>query len=313
MIRSPTPLSTLLQCSLFGLLLCLVGCEDNPAGGPNPVAGAAEKNADLKPARFYYLSADEAAGFRPGQKLEDCLRRVQWRGEFGQAGIIGQGSATAIAYQLFSDDPDGEGSEAVYAIFLDDRFVKFVRWLPPETIVVQREGGNFGRPKPIEVGNLDHLRRLVDGDAIDLDTLQEEVAARPATPSQIDPGLTLAWIILEAATPGELVRGPSKEDYKRNDELRDQFNAARLKIGMSPAEVREVFKNEPLEKGDVKAGHYEIFGSNESLSDIKSWHRFSNVLVLYSDGKATAIYAVGAGDGWRSVVGDWFSDLPPAK
>ena len=37
-------------------------------------------------------------------------------------------------------------------------------------------------------------------------------------------------------------------------ELRDQFNAARLKIGMTEMEVESVLKAKPIEAGEVEAG-----------------------------------------------------------
>jgi hypothetical protein len=107
---------------------------------------------------------------------------------------------------------------------------------------------------------------------------------------------------------------PSEKDYLRNAELRDQFNAARLNIGMTESEVQAALKAKPLESGKVEAGDYRIYGSNESVGDISSisgtFRHFSNILVVFREGKAVAISSTPAGYDWRRKLGEATTDLP---
>ena len=67
---------------------------------------------------------------------------------------------------------------------------------------------------------------------------------------------------------------------------------------MSEAEVEGVFKAKPLESGKVETGFFKVYGSNESFN-IDPALLYSNVLVLYKDGKASVIYAIDGGSDWR--------------
>ena len=79
--------------------------------------------------------------------------------------------------------PTERGGELVYAIFIDDKFVKFVPWLRGELVDVDYEGTKRSLLKPITVGDTTYLSRLVESHSINLPTLEKEVAARPVAPS----------------------------------------------------------------------------------------------------------------------------------
>ena len=168
-----------------------------------------------------------------------------------------------------------------------------------------------GGPKPINVGDLGYLIRAVENEPVNVAELEKEVKSRPKAPSQIDPGLTIAYLLIRAALPGSKLVA-SEEDYKRNTELRDQFNAARLEIGMTPSEIEAVFKAQPIESGELEEGSYRIFGSNESFSINHAIH-FANILIVFKEGKAALIYSASPGDNWRGELQWAFIDLPPAR
>ena len=144
-----------------------------------------------------------------------------------------------------------------------------------------------------------------------IEDLKKEVKSTTAPPpSQVDPGLTAAYLLMRtiglAPGPGP---PPSEKDYLRNAELRDQFNAARLNIGMTEVEVEAVVKAKPLESGKVEAGLYRIYGSNESIN-VEFWLRAPHILVVFREGKATAISSIPGGHGWRRELGKATIDLP---
>lgn len=151
------------------------------------------------------------------------------------------------------------------------------------------------------------ILRAAKSEPVDISELEKEVKARPETPSHSDPGLTIAYLLLKSA--GHTPAPATEKDYKRNADLRDQFNAARLKIGMSPEEVQTVFKAKPLQSRKVAAGDFQVYGSNESF-DIDPVLLYSNVLVLFKDGKASVIYAIDGGRNWRLNAQERSSDFP---
>jgi hypothetical protein len=94
--------------------------------------------------------------------------------------------------------------------------------------------------------------------------------------------------------------------------LLDQFNAARLNIGMTEAEVQATLKAKPLESGKVEAGNYSVYGSYEAfnVSDWLCYSPFFNILVVYRDGKAIAISSIQSGYDWRQRLEKTLIDLP---
>jgi hypothetical protein len=262
-----------------------------------------------------FLYASDIEAFRPGRSMDDILEDVQWRGHFLWGCEHKGKSAYAIAYGLLAGDyskglerDPGAQRGAVYAMFVDDTFVKFVKrgqLLPGEKEEYEIEGTKANRAKPIKVGDFRWLIRLLESEPVNIRHVQEEVRAKPARSSRIDWGLTLVCLLL-----GPFIRGASKHDHKRNAELRDQFNASRLRIGTTEAEVESMLRAKPLESGEVEAGSYRIYGSNESFNiNLVSLH-FRNVLVVFREGRVSGTYSAPPGAEWRRELGEWFIDLP---
>jgi hypothetical protein len=255
----------------------------------------------------YYLTVGDLDKFQPGQPKSDILKDVQWRAGSVVAADCKGKRVTAITYDLLADGPESHREEFVHAVFVDDKFVKFIRWLPGEQIP---KGQN--RPKRTKIGDYcGWLIRAMDSECVSVEDLKKEVKSMTAPPEQhVDPGLTAAYLLLRAigAAPGPDAPA-SEKDYLRNAALRDQFNAARLNIGMTEMEVEAALKAKPLESGKVEAGLYKIYGSNESFN-IDAWLHFSNILVVVREGKAIAISSTPAGYGWRRRLGEATIDLP---
>jgi hypothetical protein len=253
------------------------------------------------------LGNDDVEKFRPGRPTDEILNDVQWRGNFEMACRREGRSTSAISYELFTDDLAGDGGEVVWAIFVDDKFQKFVEWPKPGMETVEKKGSRYSQFIKIKIGEFPRLVRADATKALNIPELAKQVAARPATPSHTDFGLAIAWLIA-----GHGKGKASEADYKRNAALRDQFNASRLKIGLTEPEVEAIFRAKPLRSGEVQAGRFGIYGSNEMFDIVFSLH-YSNVLVLFNEGKVIGIYsgesALG-GQGWYQKLQELFVDLP---
>jgi len=258
-----------------------------------------------------FLGPGDVEKFVLGRARTEILKDVQWRGNFLMAGEYKGGSVCAISYKLFSEGTEKGGGEVLIAIFVDKKFVKFVKWFSGERILVDVAGTPTSRPKPIQIGEIKWLIQAVESEAVNLAELEKEVKARPETPSQIDPGLTIAFLLLRATAlrGSKIFAVASEEDYKRNAELRDQYNASRLQIGMTQSEVEAVLKAKPIESGEVEAGSFIIYGSNESFRIDSALH-FSNILVLFRKGKANVIDSAVPGEGWRRKLKEVYVDFP---
>ena len=272
----------------------------------------AQKSAKLS-SLPYYVTFTDLEKFRPGQLERTILKEIQWRGYFYMAAEHKGKTVSAIVYDVVLDSHHSNGGVLIWAIFVDDKFAKFVAppsSLPGEKEVVHIRGTPLSRLKPMKMGDDRFLIRAMDGQPLNIDDLKKEAKSITPPPEQVDPGLTAAYLLLRGVGLAPSPDAPANgQDYLRNAELRDQFNAARLKIGMSPSEVQAVLKAKPLESGEVDAGVYQIYGSNESYN-IKDWLRFSNILVVYRDGKAITISGIPSGHDWRQEVGKATIDLP---
>jgi hypothetical protein len=256
------------------------------------------------------LGNDDVEKFRPGRPMDEILKEVQWRGNFEMACRHEGRGISGVSYELFTDDPTGDGGEVVWAIFVDDKFQKFVEWPKPDMETVEKEGSRYSQFIKIKIGEFPRLVRADASKALNIPELAKQVAARPATPSHTDFGLAIAWLIA-----GHGNGKASEADYKRNAALRDQFNASRLKIGMTEPEIEAIFRAKPLQSGEVQAGRFEIYGSDESFDIVFSLH-YSNVMVLFNEGKVIGIYSgesVLGGQGWYQKLQELFVDLtaPP--
>jgi hypothetical protein len=207
----------------------------------------------------------------------------------------------AITYAVCAYGPnDKRGGITVHAVFVDDKFSKFIRW------------STDWKDCPVEarlnekVGDCLRLKRALETPAVSIDDLRSEAVAQKAPPDDVDWGLTAVFLILSPILPS--AKRPTTADIKRNAELREQFKAARLDFGMTESEVQETLKAKPIEAGATEAGAYAIYGSNESFS-LYWGHLFSNVLVVFREGRLIAAYDICAGAGWREALRRTFGDL----
>ncbi len=278
------------------------------------MGGLSQKLSALDSASWY-LTAGDLDKFQPGRAMDELLDDVQWRGHLYMTAKPRGQSVSWLTYELLSGDPNEENGVWVGAIFVDGKFVKFVNQPPrlpeDEEVAVTSRGQPWRRPKPLKAGDTRFLVRAMDSEAVSIADLKQEVESKGPPPKQrVDPGLTAAFLVLKAMGA---VPGPSPpatdQDFERNAALRDQFNAARLRVGMTEAEVEAVLHDQPLEAGEVDAGHYQIYGSYEAFN-IKMWLHFSNILVIFREGKAIAISNVSAGNDWRLKLGQATADLP---
>jgi hypothetical protein len=262
-----------------------------------------DSGRDGRSSTSFYLTGGDLGEFRPGRRKHEVLRNVQWRGHFDMATTCDGKPVVTITYELLAEPQRSDRGKVVTAIFVNDRFVKFISWLPGDMEEVDYEGTKWRRPKPNKLGDCTSLVRAMKAEPLRTKDLEKETKLIPSPPEHTDIGLTTAWLVLR-----EAIRGASEADYKRNAALRDQFNAARLEIGMPESEVESIFKAKPLESGPISGGSYQIYGSNESFN-LDTWLHFSNVLIVFRQGRADVIYGIPAGDEWRRKVGQLFPDL----
>ncbi len=266
--------------------LTLSGCAELGGAEPDGTTDQASANA---PSANDLLTMADVEKFQPGRSIDDILKDINWRGNLSMACDHQGKSLAAIHYQLFVP-PGSQGfdGEPVAAIFVDDKFVKFVEPPGGEMETVDQGDLKRSRPKPVPIGHYGWLLEAVEADALDILELEKQVKERPEAPSQIDPGLTIVGLVL-----GPRVIAARKPQYKENAELRDRFNAARIRVGMAEAEVEKIFADKPLESGKTKSGVYKLYGSKKDFDIVAPLH-FANVLVHYQDGKVHGIYS----DGW---------------
>jgi len=236
----------------------------------------------------YWLEPSEYEFFRPGRLKSEILTDVNWKGAWYQTTKHQGKSIAAINFGFFERPPSGKGTMA-WAIFVDDKFEKFVRF-----------------PKPVydrKVGNFQRLINAYNSDSVSVPDLRKErneLSARlKKKPRKTDWGLTFVWLlfskgIIEREAAEEKKREALYPEYlKRNAILRDQFNAARLKIGMTEKDVDSIFKAKPLHTGKVEAGPFKIYGSNERLVlGPNNYLHYVNSLIVYREGKVIGIHAI---------------------
>jgi hypothetical protein len=311
--------------SLFMASACLVCLGCAKTGGDEQKGGNLDRGgkAAISPQRpllsaDYSLRGGDLDKFRPGRLIDDVLKDVQWRGNFQMAATYKGQSLCSIMYFLL---PDGATTISkghwVLAIFIDDKFTKFVEL--PEPLpddLVKRYDRNYKRErsfyKSIMVGDCKFLMREAESEPANIVDLLRKLNAEPAAPSHVDPGLTAAYLLLRATGMVGTETSEDEKDRQRNVALRDQFNAARLKIGMTQSEVESVLNARPLESGNVESGSYKIYGSNTSIGTEDIYHslHFTNILVVFDKGKASIVRSVSACDDWHQRLAEEFSDLP---
>ena len=256
----------------------------------------------------YFLGPEDFKKFIPGRSRDEILKDVQWRGNFEMATEYHGDEVSAISFGLFGGvfGSDSRGT-ILWAIFVGDKFQKFVKW--PER-----------NEKPEKLSEFSVLLRAVEGEPVSISDLEKQ-EVKPAAPSKIDPGLTVAFLLFKPALDFAM-----KRNLKKNAKLRDQYNASRLKLGMTEKEVESVLKAKPIESGEFHAGTWKIYGSTEML-DIINYLHYSNILILFKSGKISGIYSGSTvpsrENGLRSlreavridgfVRRPSFADLPPSK
>lgn len=313
--------SALPRSLLVGLILavCLSGCARRNGGEgegqqqlkeDEQAKNTAGENFDREKKREFlmklpsatdYLTFCDLEKFQPGRSASDILKDIQWRGFFRRGAVCEGQSISVIDYDLIPDNPEWHVDEwwgkTMHAIFIEDKFVKFIDWQS----TVSRK-----------IDDCNWLKRAMKSKAINIEDVKKELKAGPPKRST-DPGLTIAWLLLRPAIRSEIKRPASIEEYMRNGELCDQFNASRLKIGMTQEEVKSILKAKPLESGKIEAGSYNIYGSNESfnLEPVNLHHRI--ILGVFKEDKLCGIIAELGGTGWRSGMSKVYTDLPEAK
>jgi hypothetical protein len=255
------------------------------------------------------LGPSDYPKFQVGRLKDDILKGIQWRGNFEMSCSHRGSSIAAISFALFTDNPDGDDGEIVWAIFRDDKFEKFVRWPVWETKDVPYEGTTRSVYVPIKLGDFHRLLAAAESKAVSIEQLKSEMTAKGETPNQIDPGLTVAYLAAQALTGGQI--GASKDDLMKNAMLRDQFNAARWKIGMMKDDVEKIFNATPLQSVETSHGNFAIYGSFTQFDILRAPH-YSNVLVLYENGRVLGIYSgesVPGGDESETELRELFPEL----
>ena len=254
-------------------IACVTGCSEPSSTKPRHEAkgrrGVGSRPGELMSANSL-LGAGDYEKFRPGRSRADVLNDVQWRGNFVEATTYEGKSVSVISYGLFGG-PFSDHGTAVLAIFVDDKFEKFVRWPKGDA--------------KIAVGDFSILVRALESDPVSSLDLEIEMNSKSGVPKQIDLGLTATWLLF-----GERVEAARATGLKKNAVLRDQFNAARLKLGMTQAEVETLLKAKPIDSGQVEAGSFKIYGGTESF-DITADLHYSNIFVVLKEGRLTGIYS----------------------
>lgn len=254
-----------------------------------------------------YLAVADLDKFRTGRSRRDILKDLHWRGDSVEMADCNGRVICSITFDLGPDErPSEKSTIGIHAIFVNNKFVKFIRWLP-DTIDVPYQDTTASILRPQKVGDHQWLSRAVESKPANLEDLRKEAKSKSAPPKRT--GISVCGILARLMLGQTRPPPATKDDYRKNAALRDQFNAARLDIGMTELQVESILKAKPLEQGKVDAGLYKIYGSNEAFN-IDGWLHFSNVLVVFREGKATMVCGAGAGREWRRSLGEVLIDLP---
>ena len=230
----------------------------------------------LIPSESNLLNSDDYNKFQLGRSEFAILRDIQWRGNLEEGCIYNGKPVVGISYGILGGSLSEHG-ETVWAIFVDDKFVKFVRWPMGVT--------------DVKIGDFSRLIWALESKAVDQTVLDNEIKSKGSSPHHVDPGLTTILVILDPLL--ELAHIPS---FKRNTKLRDQFNAARLILGMRESEVDSIFNSKPIQTGQVQTGIFKIYGSTESFDILPDLH-YSNILTIFNNGQLAGIYSGGMAPG----------------
>lgn len=238
------------------------------------------------------LSAADFPVFQKGKSIADIQQQLRWRGRLNLSARRDGVPISAVDFGIAGGFLSKQGKN-VWAILIDDKFEKFVDW--PDASPSR------------QVDDFSYL--FAAADAAPLDVAAEEkkrLAIFVPGSDNVDPGLTAVVLIFSGPL---LVRG--SRDKKVNLPLRDQFNAQRLRLGMTVEECERILRAKPLAKGRYPAGTVLIYGSEIDV-DLGQSINYSNILLLVKDGRIEGIrsgWKVPGGSKWRDTVSQSFGDV----
>ncbi|QEG37770.1 hypothetical protein [Bythopirellula goksoeyrii] len=306
----------LTNASLFGgffmFIVCASGCtEDGEKGLQSKDNVTVYLDSQQTPSAHNEIATDDLPHFIPGKAKGEVLRDVQWRGAFFEASGIEGKDISAILFNVVpSAAENDELGVWVYSIFEEDKFVKFVEnpftmdvrdRLPAELLekVEDESGQSYQQIRRRRIGDAALLKFLSQAEPARVDVLKKKAEAAGTAPSQIDPGLTAA--VLGMKSLGIDPFPNAEDDYRLNAQLREQFNGARLNIGISEERVKNIFGSEPVKTGKVEGGTYMLFGRPlTSAVNVRPGLLYTNVLTLFDDrGNLTWAASVDAYGAWQ--------------
>ena len=101
--------------------------------------------------------------FQAGRPKNEILSDLKWRGACTSAGDCAGKRIFVIDYSPVADGPERYQGDSVQAVFIDEKFEKFIKWLPGES---ENEGTPQQRLKPTKVGdNCGWLTRAINTEA----------------------------------------------------------------------------------------------------------------------------------------------------
>jgi hypothetical protein len=271
------------------------------------------------------LDLTEMQSFRPGRSKAEILKEIHWVGNFEMATEDHGKTLAAMSFNVCVEDQ--VFGDFLWAIFVDDKFVKFVDSPAKSTPVGEGKDLKFiDSPVkikfPIPVGSFEPLLRIAGQNPISVKKFKQELEAYAEEDRKRHPDPFLTAL---AEKIGPQLVATNKPLEEKNTRLRDQFNAAKLKLGMTKAEVAAMLKSEPLDTGKLEAGSFEVYGSTDFAPFIEALH-YHNIFALYHGDRLIGIYsgdvAPGGKDGFESLrkavpkAGfpdpQHFTGLPPA-
>jgi hypothetical protein len=257
-----------------------------------------------RPSLHGWLSMVDVARFRAGRSKSDILHDLHWRvGSVHGAEVKGR-RFMVVDYSLVADVQDVQRGKRVHAVFVDGRFERLVASQSAVT-------GN-----PLKMSEYAAwLDRLINTEGFKVGHLRKTTGPGTAPQDAVEIGLTIAWLLRQPMTKNH---NASEEEYRWNAALRDQFNAARLDLGMSQQEVEDTLKVRPkivkgvreygpLASGKLEAGDCKVYGSTVSFPISREFH-YSHVVVIFRQGKAVSIFSFPADTLGRDEAPDGIID-----
>ncbi len=292
--------------SLLTVAACLLWNGWIAQTEPKPASGLSELPSSKLTSATNLLDRPDYDQFRVGRPISEVLEAVQWRGNLEMMVAHRGQNVTVINYGI-RGGPYSSSGHSVLAIFTDDKFAKFVEWPRWPDL-------------PIRPGDFTALIRCAEQEEIQLTELDRklELEEKAQPTKSYDPFLTALAIRLEPQ-----LKDMMEQATRDNARIRDQFNATRLRLGMTQKEVSAVFRAKPLDAGTIDSRSFEVYGSTAYIGLTRDLD-YSNVLVLYRDDRLEGVYSgscvPGGQDGLDSlrrpvqfggIAIQYFTGLPP--